>query len=244
MDTFLNFDLKTPGISKIIQCSEGMKISKEVMDRLTIEFISDVCEFEWLYNQNEKDNFGDALALANDYIALASQEGHGFLINQDIICGWHKVALRHDPDKRPGLIRRQGVGNVYAGDHAFPDSEVIPDLLQQYIDVFNEISHQLKDMTCQREKILYTIKFAAFALQTFDAIHPFLDANGRTARILCHFILSSILPFPVPVGFILEDLFLGEGQNDNLLLTFDPSFLADTMYRKILACCENLLCGD
>lgn len=238
---FLRFTFDDSYIPKIIKCLEKLKLSNKCMEHLTREYILDVCEHEWFDNPTEATNFHCALKFVDDYVKRASKQDIGFLIDYDTICGWHKIALRHDPEKRPGFIRRQGVGQVYSLDHMFPDSAIIPQMFQQYIDIFNEISHVLKNVTCQIDKLLCTIKFAAFALQSFNAIHAFTDGNGRTARLLCHFVLSSVIPFPILLGFILSDLIKGEGQNDNLLTTLKPCFLASTICRAILACCEKLL---
>jgi fido (protein-threonine AMPylation protein) len=124
----------------------------------------------------------------------------GIMTFQSIL-GYHRVAMQHKPDMA-GRIRIIDVhirGNLH-----FKVAEV------------HEIESQLKGLlkkyhTFIRQKknsIQKIIKFAAFFHNEFQHIHPFLDGNSRTTRLLTFYLLQAagIPILDLPFGLLDEYL--------------------------------------
>lgn len=96
-----------------------------------------------------------------------------------LLCDMHRVLLDHPRGhgKAPGEVRRSQVwiGGTRPGNAAFvpPPAEAVPDALAALEQFLND----------QPEPTPPLIK-AALAHVQFETIHPFLDGNGRIARLL------------------------------------------------------------
>ncbi len=98
-------------------------------------------------------------------------------LSQDIIIEIHKK-LMNNIDKRTGY-RTMDVRVLHARFESTPAEYVIPDmklLLQWYKD---------------NEKSLHPLALAGIFHHKFEKIHPFMDGNGRTGRMLMNYILLS-----------------------------------------------------
>jgi Fic family protein len=84
-----------------------------------------------------------------------------------------------------GLTRPAGVDIDYS-QHKPPDAHLVPELLEDLCEYVNE--HW--DGT--------PIHLAAYVMWRLNWIHPFVDGNGRTSRILSFFVLSVKLGFVLP----------------------------------------------
>ncbi len=63
-------------------------------------------------------------------------------------------------------------------DHAFPVPEAVPDLMRTFVD----------QIPVERSR-MHPVTFAAWLHERFVNIHPFIDGNGRTARLLMNLAL-------------------------------------------------------
>jgi Fic family protein len=63
-------------------------------------------------------------------------------------------------------------------DHVFPTPQAVPDLMRTFID----------SIPVERSR-LHPVTFAAWLHDRFVNIHPFIDGNGRTARLLMNLAL-------------------------------------------------------
>ncbi|XP_013786133.2 adenosine monophosphate-protein transferase FICD homolog [Limulus polyphemus] len=97
-------------------------------------------------------------------------------ITIDDILEIHKRVLGHVDPVEAGTIRRS---QVYVGDHIPPPPSELFDLMEDLIEWLNS-DEGLK---------LHPVKFAALAHYKFVFIHPFMDGNGRTGRLLMNLIL-------------------------------------------------------
>jgi Fic family protein len=82
--------------------------------------------------------------------------------------------------------------NVFAGARRFPDSAKVPALMKSFID---DINKQLTESKTLREKC----ETAFYAHYRFVNIHPFVDGNGRTSRLLMNYVLAM---FDLPIFYV------------------------------------------
>lgn len=64
------------------------------------------------------------------------------------------------------------------GTYQPPDHYRIPALMEDFVDTVNRLWERTDPVV-----------LAAFVLWNLNAIHPFINGNGRTARAACHFVL-------------------------------------------------------
>jgi Fic family protein len=79
---------------------------------------------------------------------------------------------------QPGAWRES---RVTAGRHLAPESSLIPSLLAEWQNAYSQLpglEHALVGACCAHHRLLW--------------IHPFLDGNGRTARLHTHLVLTAL----------------------------------------------------
>lgn len=64
------------------------------------------------------------------------------------------------------------------GTHLFPDHHRVPALIEDFVDTVNRVWGESDP-----------VELAAYVLWGVNAIHPFINGNGRTARAACYFVL-------------------------------------------------------
>lgn len=68
---------------------------------------------------------------------------------------------------------------MFVGSHVPPPHEEIPSLMENYISWLNsEEAHSM-----------HPVRYAALAHYKLVDIHPFVDGNGRTSRLIMNLIL-------------------------------------------------------
>lgn len=82
---------------------------------------------------------------------------------------------------RPGKIDISGSG------HQPPESDKVPELVEQFCDYINE--------NWDRKTPLY---LSSYAMWRLNWIHPFSDGNGRTSRIISYLILCAKVGNQIP----------------------------------------------
>ncbi|OGD96837.1 hypothetical protein A3E71_02985, partial [Candidatus Curtissbacteria bacterium RIFCSPHIGHO2_12_FULL_42_33] len=101
--------------------------------------------------------------------------GHQFITEQDIL-NIHKIILSGIQDDWAGKYRRTEVF-IRGSDVQFPSPKAVPLAMKEFIDW----------LTSRQEE--HPVKIAADAHFKFVSIHPFVDCNGRTTRLLMNLIL-------------------------------------------------------
>jgi Fic family protein len=109
------------------------------------------------------------------YINQTLVDKVGEISTQDIL-EIHKRVIGFVDPIEAGMIRRT---QVYVGDYVPPHPSHIEILMEKFIDWLNS----------QENQELHPIRFAALAHYKLVYIHPFVDGNGRTSRLLMNLIL-------------------------------------------------------
>ncbi|XP_072162921.1 protein adenylyltransferase FICD-like [Diadema setosum] len=97
-------------------------------------------------------------------------------ISLDDILNIHRRVLGFVDPIDSGTLRTT---QVFVGGYVPPPSSEVEDLMEEYITWLNS----------EEASALHPVEFAAVAHYKFIFIHPFLDGNGRTSRLLMNLIL-------------------------------------------------------
>lgn len=137
-----------------------------------------------------------------------------------------------------GRLRRAIVkmSAIVRGEHR--EAVVIPVHPDQLPQLFEKFSQELSDKTAtlsESTPISEVIEFATFAHHELIRLHPFIDGNGRTARLLVDFIFKRAgLPYVVDWGAkndeykdVVDRSFRGNNPN------FFKIFLAGKLLERI-----------
>jgi len=116
-----------------------------------------------------------------------------------LILRYHKIAMDHIHGA--GEIRKQNVRIKLNPNFKTCDWKLIPVKLNELMENYNEFISDKRNV----EEI---IKFASYFHNEFQRIHPFIDGNSRTSRLLMLHILrrNGIPVMDLPLGYF--DLYL------------------------------------
>ncbi len=103
----------------------------------------------------------------------------------------HSLILKNIDDANKGAYRKTNV-IISGAEHKPPQSFEVPPKMEQFIKEYNA-----------KKKMLHPVELASFVHIEFVGIHPFIDGNGRTSRLLMNLELIKA-GFP-PVVIRVED---------------------------------------
>lgn len=104
----------------------------------------------------------------------------------------HRLLLSARHHKQPGLFKEQ---NNQAGNTVFVDKELVLGTLVRGFEIYNALIHPFKR--------------AAFMLFMVSEVHPFLDGNGRIARIMMNAELVAAGQAKIIIPTVFRDDYLG-----------------------------------
>ncbi|MGJ8633730.1 MAG: Fic family protein [Luteolibacter sp.] len=133
-------------------------------------------------------NHRDAIVLMEDFVKKNE------LLDEWTIKSLHALILKGIDNENAGTYRSVNV-RISGADHLAPDQLVVPELMEAFIHWY------------QTEGVnLHPVERAARVHSDFVKIHPFVDGNGRTSRLLMNLeLLKSGYPAAVlPVERRLE----------------------------------------
>ena len=123
---------------------------------------------------------------AIDYVEAIVQNQEG--LNEWQIKSIHHLVLKNIDDRNAGQYRQENV--VIAGaEHLPPDYIKVPEAMAGLMDWYSS------------SNTMHPVECAARLHVDFVGIHPFVDGNGRTSRLLMNFELMrrGFLPVIIPV---------------------------------------------
>lgn len=158
--------------------------------RIGLTYTSNAIEGNSLTESETKILIEDGLTVSGKplrdiYETLGHAKAYGYIydilsaktISEDHIKTLHRLFYDQIDKDNAGIYRTQRV--IVTGSHyPLPKPDQIPDKMKEYIDWFNT-----------HEKTTYPVKFAALSHQKFVFIHPFIDGNGRVARLIMNLVL-------------------------------------------------------
>ncbi|MBJ7882880.1 Fic family protein [Gelidibacter salicanalis] len=110
----------------------------------------------------------------------------------DILQYRHGILLNARKDKAPGRFKDK---NNQAGDTSFVDMELVRGTLLQSFDFYKALTHPFTK--------------AAYIMFVVSEVHPFLDGNGRMARVMMNAELSTAGQTKIIIPTVYREDYLG-----------------------------------
>ena len=181
---------------------EQIDQKKELIDKKrplqinTIKSIRESLLLDWTYNSNAIE--GNTLTLSETKVVLegitiggktlkehleAVNHKEAILYVEDIVkknedfSEWqiksiHRLILKGIDDENAGVYRKENV-LISGATHIPPDYFIVPEQMSELLKWYN-----------LEGQLLHVIERAALLHIIFVKVHPFIDGNGRTARLL------------------------------------------------------------
>jgi len=111
---------------------------------------------------------------AYDYIYSLSKKRD---YSEEIIRKLHELFYRHIDSEQAGIFRDKKVF-ISGSEYSVPGPEKVPELITEHIKKMNDLRSKL-----------HAVEFAAIVHKDFVFVHPFIDGNGRVARLLMNLVL-------------------------------------------------------
>jgi Fic family protein len=152
------------------------------------QIISDPDQVKKLEVINGFRQFDLARDIIKDFTRNDSSDGRGkrkFRLRPSLVLQLQGIAVANLTSYagvfRPGSVK------IGKSAHQPPDAVAVPGLVEEMCD---EINDHFETTTL--------LRLAAYTLWRLNWIHPFVDGNGRTSRILSHIVLNIRLGYMVP----------------------------------------------
>ena len=114
----------------------------------------------------EAVNHRDAILLLEDFVQKAEP------LSEWMIKSLHHLILKGLDDENAGRYRTVNV-RIAGASHLPPDQVMVPELMERFIAWYRD-----------EAMALHPVERAARVHSDFVKIHPFVDGNGRTSRLL------------------------------------------------------------
>lgn len=130
--------------------------------------------------------------LGMDIVADALEKGDRFRLRPSTVLALHRVALdgisAYAGNYRPAGIEIQG------SKHTPPPAYLVPELIEDMCDYVND-NWSTKS----------PIHLASYLMWRLNWIHPFVDGNGRTSRVLSYVVLCARLGYRLPGSMTIPE---------------------------------------
>lgn len=183
---------------------EGNTLSRRETAEVIEKGISAVISGKPLKDLLEARNHAEALEFIKDL--AKKRKGHQF-ITEDDIKAIHKIILTGIDENWAGTYRQTEVF-IKGSNAEFPSHKEVPSLMKNFVTWM------------QGQQKSHPVRIAADAHFRFVNIHPFVDGNGRTTRLLMNLIL---ILNGYPMAIIRNE------ERSNYLTTFDDALNDNNM---------------
>ncbi|MCU7882543.1 MAG: Fic family protein [Candidatus Thiodiazotropha sp. (ex Lucinoma aequizonata)] len=121
----------------------------------------------------EAINHQDAIHYIRDFVE--GGDGRDSQLTERTLLNIHNLILKGIRDRDAGSYRRQPVFILQSDGkrHEFPDAYLLNKLVEDYFIFYNE-----------NKDTMHPVEMAAHLHQRLVNIHPFIDGNGRTSRLV------------------------------------------------------------
>jgi Fic family protein len=164
----------------------------------------------------EATGHGDAY----DFMLSASQNKK-LAITETLILRLHELFYQRLDSGNAGCYRNVRV-IITGTDYLPPNYDKVPSLMTAFV----------KELNARKGKT-HPVLLAAYAHRRLVDIHPFVDGNGRTARLLMNLILINSGYFVASIPPILRTEYL-----DALRVAQRKENASDTLFNTLIAECE------
>ncbi|OGK15574.1 hypothetical protein A2690_02010 [Candidatus Roizmanbacteria bacterium RIFCSPHIGHO2_01_FULL_39_12b] len=152
---------------------EGNTLSRIETAEVIEKGVSAVISGKALKDQLEAVNHAKAVEFIKQLASM--RRGHQFITERDIL-DIHKIILNGIDDTWAGKYRRTEIF-IRGSNAELPKPSQVPFSMKKFIEWL------------QAQQKEHPVKIAADAHYKFVSIHPFIDGNGRTTRLLMNLIL-------------------------------------------------------
>ncbi|MDR1626916.1 MAG: Fic family protein [Spirochaetia bacterium] len=198
-------DIINSSLSSLLKSIKGKKNEVDALRPFPPEIVRKLDEqftLEWTYNSNALE--GNTLSLRETdlvinrgltignktlkehFEAINHKEGiqllYGFVkkkmhLDENVILGIHKIIVKNISDTDAGHYRNENA-MITGAAHIPPSAIKIPGLMAEFMEWY--YGHKSK---------LSIVELAGWVHYKIVYIHPFIDGNGRTARLLMNLVL-------------------------------------------------------
>jgi len=141
-------------------------------------------------NEDSHDVLGTYQIVSNSKEMSVTPQSPEELLN--ILVYRHKILLSARPEKNPGLFKER---NNFAGNTSFVDFNLVKGTLIQCYDFYKALEHPFSKAT--------------YIMFILSEVHPFLDGNGRIARIMMNAELACASQSKIIIPAVYRDDYLG-----------------------------------
>ena len=150
-------------------------------EALEIELISDPQQKARQEAENGLRQFDEVIQQINYWL----QPERPFKLRPSAILSLHRRALE-GISSFAGVFRPGGI-EIKGSKHQPPGAHLVPELIEELCDYVNEHWAQTSPL-----------QLAAYTLWRMNWIHPFVDGNGRTSRVVSYLVLCTKLGYVLP----------------------------------------------
>lgn len=159
-------------------------------------------------------------AKAYDYM-LSLARSKDFQLTEDVILRLHHLFYNAIDDDQAGQYRTEQVF-ITGTEYVPPTADEVPAQMQTFVTELN-----------LKRNLMHPVHLAAYAHRRLVDIHPFMDGNGRTARLLMNLILINAGYCVVSIPPVLRHEYISALQQAQLEQGSD-----DTAFIQLIAECE------
>lgn len=191
-DLIRRIDANQSKIQSGRRLSEKERLTSDLYDKIMTTYTSNAIEGNALSLDETLGVFASRDDLArirtrDELEALGHFEAHNYMMetaresplvfSEEIIKKLHYLFYRGIDYDEAGEYRRVEV-YITGTDYVPPPPEEVPTLVYEFVGELN-----------QQKSVVHPVLLAAYAHRRLAEIHPFVDGNGRTARLLMNLVL-------------------------------------------------------